>query len=106
MTRFDALERDLTVWFDETAMPRRPDYTTEIIQSTAALRQRRWMSIERWFPMNVVEFRRRTFPPFPWRTAAVLVALLALLLAGLIYAGSQPRLPPPFGLAANGLVMQ
>jgi len=104
MTRFDALERDLTVWFDETAMPRRPDYTTEIIQSTAALRQRRWMSIERWFPMNVVEFRRRTFPPFPWRTAAVLVALLALLLAGLIYAGSQPRLPPPFGLAANGLV--
>src|SRR6187401_2725793 len=104
MTRFDALERDLTVWFDETAMPRRPDYTTEIIQSTAAMPQRRWMTIERWFPMNVVEFRRRTFPPFPWRTAAVLIALIALLLAGLVYVGSQPRLPPPFGLAGNGLV--
>jgi dipeptidyl aminopeptidase/acylaminoacyl peptidase len=104
MTRFDALERDLTVWFDETAMPRRPDYTTEIIQSTAAMPQRRWMAIERWFPMNVVEFRRRTFPPFPWRTAAVLIALVALLVAGLVYVGSQPRLPPPFGLAGNGLV--
>lgn len=104
MTRFDALERDLTVWFDETAMPRRPDYTTEIIQSTAAMPQRRWMTIERWFPMNVVEFRRRTFPPFPWRTAAVLIALIALLVAGLVYVGSQPRLPPPFGLAGNGLV--
>jgi WD40 repeat protein len=104
MTRFDALERDLTVWFDETAMPRRPDYTTEIIQSTAAMPQRRWMTIERWFPMNVVEFRRRTFPPFPWRTAAVLIALIALLVAGVAYVGSQPRLPPPFGLAGNGLV--
>ncbi|HET9085481.1 MAG TPA: hypothetical protein VFN41_13855, partial [Candidatus Limnocylindrales bacterium] len=104
MTRFDALERELTVWFDETAMPRRPDYTTEIIQAAAALPQRRWMAIERWFPMNVVEFRRRRFPPFPWRTAAVLVALIVLLVAGLVYVGSQPRLPPPFGLAGNGLV--
>jgi len=103
MTRFDALERELTVWFDETAIPRRPDYTTEIIQATAALPQRRWMTIERWFPMTVVAFRR-TVPPFPWRTAAVLIALLAILVAGLVYVGSQPRLPPPFGLAGNGLV--
>ena len=104
MTRFDALERELTVWFDDTAMPRRPDYTTEIIQSTAAMPQRRWMTIERWFPMSVVAFGRRTFPPFPWRTAAVLLALLILLVAGLVYVGSQPRLPPSFGLAGNGLV--
>jgi hypothetical protein len=104
MNRYDALGRELMTWFDETAVPRRPDYTTEIIQSTVAVRQRRWMSLERWFPMNVVEFRRRTFPPFPWRTAAVLVALLALLVAGLVYVGSQPRVPPPFGLAGNGLV--
>ena len=104
MTRFDALERELTVWFDDTAMPHRPDYTTEIIQSTAAMPQRRWMTIERWFPMSVVAFGRRTFPPFPWRTAAVLLALLILLVAGLVYVGSQPRLPPSFGLAGNGLV--
>ena len=104
MNRFDALEGDLTAWFDETAMPRRPDYTTEIIESAVALPQRRWMAVERWFPMNVVEFRRRTAPPFPWRTAAVLVALIALLVAGLVYVGSRPRLPPPFGLAGNGLV--
>ncbi|HET8785114.1 MAG TPA: hypothetical protein VFM38_05725 [Candidatus Limnocylindrales bacterium] len=54
--------------------------------------------------MSVVAFRRRTSPPFPWRTAAVLIALFALLVAGLVYVGAQPRLPPPFGLAGNGLV--
>ena len=53
--------------------------------------------------MTVIQMRRAA-APFPWRTAAVLVALLALLLAGVIYVGSQPRLPPPFGLAGNGLV--
>ena len=55
--------------------------------------------------MSVVAFQRRMAPPFPWRTVAVLVALLALLAAGLaLYGASQPRLPPPFGIAANGLV--
>jgi hypothetical protein len=50
MNRFDALERDLTAWFDETAMPRRPDYTTEIIESAVALPQRRWMAVEKVVP--------------------------------------------------------
>ena len=99
MNRYDALGRELMGWFDETAAPRRPDYTTDIVRMTASLPQRRWTSVERWIPMNVVEFRRRTVPPFPWKTVAVLVALLALLVAGLAYVGSQPRLPPPFGLA-------
>ena len=65
---------------------------------------RRWTSPERWLP-RASEFRRRKVPPFPWRTVAVLVALFALLVASLVlYAGSQERLPPPFGLARNGLV--
>lgn len=105
MNRHDPLERELTAWFVETAMPRRPDYANDIVRLTASLPQRRWTSPERWLPMSVVEFRRRTAPRFPWRTVAVLVALFALLVAGLVlYAGSQERLPPPFGLARNGLV--
>jgi dipeptidyl aminopeptidase/acylaminoacyl peptidase len=103
MNRHDALGRELTAWFDETAAPRRPDYTTDIIQITAALPQRRWLTLERLLPMTVIQMRRVS-APFPWKTAAVLIALLALLLAGAIYVGSQPRLPPPFGIAGNGLV--
>jgi WD40 repeat protein len=103
MNRHDALGRELIAWFDDTAVPRRPDYTTDIVQMTARLPQRRWMTLERWLPMTVIQMRRAT-APFPWRTVAVLVALLALLVAGLAYVGSQPRLPPPFGIAGNGLV--
>ena len=105
MNRPDALERELTAWFIDTAMPRTPDYTTDIVQLTATARQRpRWTFPERWFPMSVVAFERRNLAPFPWRMVG-LVALLAVLLAAVaIVVGSQPRLPPPFGLAGNGLV--
>ena len=104
MNRHDALERELTAWFFDMAVPRTPDYTTDIVQRTATVRQRpRWAFPERWLPVSVVAFRRRTAPSFPWRTVAVL-AILALLLAAVLVVGSQPRLPPPFGLARNGLV--
>ena len=41
--------------------------------------------------------------PMPWRLIAV-VALIGLLaaVASLVYVGSQRRVPPPFGPAANG----
>lgn len=44
-------------------------------------------------------------PRIPWRQVGVL-ALIALLVAGTlaVYIGSQPRLPEPFGVAANGRV--
>jgi hypothetical protein len=104
MNRHDALERELTAWFFDTAAPRTPDYTTDIVQRTATVRQRpRWAFPERWLPVSVVAFRRRTAPSFPWRTVAAL-AILALLLAAVLVVGSQPRLPPPFGLARNGLI--
>lgn len=105
MNRHDALERELTAWFRETAMPRTPDYTTDIVQLTATVRQRpRWAFPERWLPVTIITLGRRTAPPFPWRTVG-LIALLALLVAGIaVYIGSRERLPAPFGPAANGLV--
>ena len=42
--------------------------------------------------------------PRLWRTVGVLALLLVLLAAVLVAVGSQHRLPPPFGLAANGLI--
>ncbi|HSL77015.1 MAG TPA: hypothetical protein VK867_08725 [Candidatus Limnocylindrales bacterium] len=105
MNRYDALERELTAWFVEMAAPRKPFYTSDIVQLTATVRQRpRWAFPERWFPMTVVAFGRRNVAPFPWRPIGLLAALVILLIAAAVFAGSQPRLPPPFGLAANGVV--
>ena len=106
MNRYDALERELTGWFFDTAMPRTPDYTTDIVQLTATVRQRpRWTFLERWIPMSVITLVPRSARPVPWRALGAL-ALMALLLAaaGIMYVASQNRLPPPFGLARNGLV--
>ena len=45
-------------------------------------------------------------PALPWRQLGVL-ALLAILIAAMLaaYVGSRQRLPPPFGVAANGVVV-
>ena len=44
-------------------------------------------------------------PRLPWRSIALAVVLLGLLLAAAaVYVGSQQRIPAPFGLARNGLV--
>ena len=104
MNQTDRLERDLTAWFVDTAVPRTPDYTVDILRQTARVRQRpRWTFPERWLPMSVITLARRTLQPIPWRTVG-LVALLGLLIvvALAIYAGGRPRLPAPFGIARNG----
>jgi WD40 repeat protein len=103
----DRIERELTTWFADTAAPRVPDYTADILGATATIRQRpRWSFPARWLPAAVVpRLPRLTQRPVPWRTIALL-ALLGLLLAATLtlYIGSRPRVPAPFGPAANGLV--
>lgn len=49
---------------------------------------------------------RVTAPRVPWRTIAVALLIIALLVAGTVaFIGSQqPKLPPPFGVAHNGLI--
>ncbi len=107
MNSTDRLEHDLTAWFGETAVPRTPDYTDDILRQTARSRQRpRWTFPERWLPMSVITLGRVARRPVPWRAVGLLV-VLALLLAivAAVYVGSQRRaVPPPFGPAANGLV--
>ena len=106
MNRLDGLERDLTSWFAESTSPRDPDLTDDVLWVTARTRQRpRWSFAERWLPTGVLSLGRRTVRPVPWRTVA-LVALLVVLAvaAAAVYVGTRPRLPAPYGLAANGLV--
>jgi len=106
MNRTENIERELTAWFIDTAAPRTPDYTDDIVRLTAGLAQRpRWTFPERWFPMSVITLARRTIRPVPWRTAGLL-AVIALLIAAMlaVYIGSRPKAPPPFGPAPNGLI--
>jgi hypothetical protein len=87
------------------AAPRVPDYVDDILAQTAAMRQRpRWTFIERWLPMGVIARRMVLFPRIPWRTLVAVAVLIALLAAALLIAGSQTRLPAPFGPAKNGII--
>src|SRR5262245_46440728 len=103
MNQADRLDRDLTAWFVDTAMPHMPDYVDDILDQTEQIRQRpRWTFATRWLPAVAVERILPRAPRLAWRTIAI-VALLALLAAAIVYVGSRPRVPSPFGLAANGL---
>jgi dipeptidyl aminopeptidase/acylaminoacyl peptidase len=107
MNGTDRLERELTTWFADTAAPQTPDWTADILAATSTMRQRpRWSFPTRWLPAAVVP-RLAGLPlrPVPWRTIALLAVLVLLLAAAVaLYVGSRPRLPAPFGPAANGLV--
>jgi len=106
MNQLDRLERDLTVWFADTAMPQTPPYFDDILRQTASLRQRpRWTFLERLIPMTATASYRAVTPPLPWRTIGVLAILLVGLVIGVVFVGSaQRRLPAPFGRAEPGLV--
>jgi hypothetical protein len=106
MDRSNRVERGLPALFDELAQARTPDYLEAAIERASARRQRPfWTFPERLLPMEIA-ITRVPVTRLPWRQLGV-VALIALLLATAValYVGSQtPRLPAPFGPAANGVV--
>ena len=96
-------DRSFTAWLEQDAQLRPPDALLgQVLSRTAATRRRpAWLVIERWFPMDTTA----RFGAIP-RTAIVLLTLgLLVLLATAIAAGSQPRLPQPFGPAGNGNIV-
>jgi WD40 repeat protein len=104
MTTFERFEREIPELMTELAPVRLPDYFDDMLGQTARMRQRpAWSVLERWLPMGVLA-RPMPVRPMPWRTIGVILILAALLVgASLIYVGSrQPRVPAPFGPAANG----
>ena len=105
MSAFDRFERELPSALTDVAGGGRSDYLTDILGRTARTRQRpAWASLERWLPMDLV-IARTPVARIPWRTVAVVAALLILLVAVVaLYAGSQRRVPLPFGPAANGVI--
>lgn len=107
MTTFERFERAIPELMTELSPARVPDYFDDMLQQTAATRQRpAWSSLERWIPVGVIA---QTVPlrPFPWRALTVLALLGLLIAAGLVayVIGSPPRLPAPYGPARNGQVV-
>jgi dipeptidyl aminopeptidase/acylaminoacyl peptidase len=106
MTTFDRFERSIPELMTELAPARVPDYFDDLLRQTATHRQRpAWSYPERWLPVDITA-RPLAMRSFPWRPLAILALIALLVAAGLVvYVGSQSRLPPPFGVAGNGVLV-
>ena len=106
MTTGSRFDRQLPEILEDLYVGPSPDYRDDVLAVATAGRQRpAWTFPGRWIPM--ADFAGRLSAPvrFPIRSLAVALVVVALIVAGaLIYIGSRPRLPAPFGPAANGLV--
>ena len=104
------LERDLSRWMEAVTPSRAPDHVAPaIVARTRAMRPRaRWLARLLEPPMQTQLSLGRALG-FGRSARPILAVLLVLLvLAGVLYVGSQllkqQALPPPFGVAGNGLI--
>jgi Tol biopolymer transport system component len=102
----DSFDRRLAAWLDAEAEGRVHDHLAEVLVLTRATRQRpAWSSLERWLP---VDLTLRPIPFLTGRTARLAFVVMLLLAAAatmyLLAGVARTRVPPPFGLAQNGLV--
>jgi Tol biopolymer transport system component len=105
MSASERFERDFGGVLVDFAEPRYPDYFDDVLGVALRNSQRpAWTFLERWLPMSAIALPQRTGMPRLWRTLGALAVILLMLAAVLFAAGSQRRLPAPFGLAANGSI--
>ncbi len=100
MTLHDAFDRTISTWLDEEAGRGAPSYLDEVLVQTSRARQRpAWSSLERWLPVDTT-LRLAPVPRLAWLFVTVALIVALAMVAALV--GSRPRLPAPFGPAANG----
>jgi len=107
MNANDTLDRALAEWLREDSEHRVPDHLEAVLERTRATPQRPWWStLGRRLPIDVSLPRAPLSRSGSWRPILALVTI-ALLLAALVLlaVGSRRQLPPPFGLARNGIVI-
>ena len=105
MTDHTRADHAVASWLTEQAQPAVPDWLGEMLEVTARTPQRpAWTIRERWVPIATPVRPRLPVTPGALRAVGLFAALLLLLSAALAVVGSRPRLPAPFGPAANGLV--
>jgi Tol biopolymer transport system component len=108
MTTNDTFERQLAGWLIEDSTHRVPDHLNEVLLRTVATRQRPWWSsARRWLPMDLTAPRAVLIPSRSLRSILILAAVALVVAALIIFAAGsrRPPLPPPFGLARNGIVI-
>ena len=98
------LDRLMRQWMDDEATVYEPaDLADRILAGTRRSRQLpAWLIFDRWIQMQLT-MRRATAPRLT-PLLLLLGLLIAALLAALVYVGSRPKVPPPFGVAANGRI--
>ena len=106
MTLNDGFERTVSDWLDEQAGHGMPGYLDEVLARTTRTRQRpAWSSLERWLPVDLTTNLRFAARPTLGKALLLGAVLVALIGLALIAVGSRvQRVPPPFGLAANGQI--
>ena len=99
--------RDLATWLREDSASRVPDHLDDVLLRTAATRQRRAWSSLRWIVRSdIIPARALPFAMPPLRLIIIGAALILVVAAlAILAAGARRPLPPPFGLARNGIVV-
>ena len=107
MTSPRRFEQDVPALLADLYLAGIPDYRDDLVRQVAGTRQRpAWTFPGRWLPMELTT-ARVPVTRFPMRQLGVL-ALIAILIAALLaaYVGThQQKLPPPFGVARNGMML-
>ena len=106
MTTPFRFEQDLPRLLEGAYLAGTPDYRDDLVQRIAATPQRpAWTFPGKWLPMDITVQAVPT-PRTPWRTVGILavIGLLIVASAVAIFVGSRPRLPDPYGIAANGVI--
>jgi hypothetical protein len=101
-SRQDNFDSLITAWLDSDARIHVPDdLLVGVLTRTSRTRPLpAWRLPERWIPMQLA----LRFQPRPGLAPLLVIAALivATVLAAVLIAGSQHRLPPPFGIADDG----
>ena len=103
MNPSDGFDRHVSEWLHADAEHRVPDHLDAVLRRTTTERQRpAWSSLERWIPVQTT-LRLVPVPRIAW--LLVVLGLILALGAAVLWMGTRPRLPAPFGLARNGAVV-
>jgi Tol biopolymer transport system component len=99
------LERSLPRILDDLGAHPDADYVDDILAAVSRTDQRSaWSFPTRWLPLEITLGGANRY----WLRQAQVVVLLALLVViatvAAVVAGSRPKVPTPFGPAANGLI--
>jgi Tol biopolymer transport system component len=100
MTQPERLDQSLRAWLDAEAQASSSHYLEETLALLERTPQRRWRAAL----THALPAVRRPVVPRGVVALAMLAVLIAALAAAAVIIGSRPRLPAPFGPAANGLI--